>query len=144
MVVYCIGSSRDLLGDYDFNPFVDEELDYDENMEDLPLADSAAEASPKEEGEEDDDDDEEEDKDEDQSKPSWLHLMQPHLQSCVHLQLQVIRSCWRSAQLQSLHHPKTLAKVCDEGRGPGSLSLVLLQFPLRTSAAAVILGSKRS
>lgn len=33
------GSDRDLLGDYEFNPFVDEELDYDEDMED---PDSAA------------------------------------------------------------------------------------------------------
>ncbi len=29
----CCHSDGDLLGDYDFNPFVDEELDYDENME---------------------------------------------------------------------------------------------------------------
>ena len=32
---YSVDSGRDLLGDYDFNPFVDldVELDYDENME---------------------------------------------------------------------------------------------------------------
>ena len=29
----CFHSERDLLGDYEFNPFVDVELDYDENME---------------------------------------------------------------------------------------------------------------
>ena len=63
IAVVCRCSERDLLGDYDFNPFIDEELDYDEDMEDLPPADSAAVPNAKEEGEE-----EEEPDKEDQSK----------------------------------------------------------------------------
>lgn len=49
-------SDRDLLGDYEFNPFVDEELDYDEDMEDPssaqpdPEADSGEDSKEEEEG----------------------------------------------------------------------------------------------
>ncbi len=70
-MVYCVGGSeRDLLGDYDFNPFVDEELDYDEDMEDLPPADSAAHPDLKEVVEVEEEEEEEEDGEDkdDQSK----------------------------------------------------------------------------
>ena len=48
-----ISSERDLLGDYEFNPFVDVELDYDENMEEVGDKEELKEVEEKEEGEED-------------------------------------------------------------------------------------------
>ena len=49
-------SDRDLLGDYEFNPFVDEELelDYDEDMEDTGSAQPEAKADSEEDSKEED------------------------------------------------------------------------------------------
>ncbi len=62
MFFCCLCSDKDLLGDYEFNPFVDEvvELDYDENMEE----EEGEEVEEGEEGEESSDVTKEEDEEE--------------------------------------------------------------------------------
>ena len=54
-----------MLGNYEFNPFVDEELDYDEEMEDISIEPSAADRTQEEDISKDQEEEEEEEEEDD-------------------------------------------------------------------------------